>query len=58
MNQQGAAVDLRVGETLSLNNGMIRIILEQKTGQLARLRVGAPASVKIEFPNRTPAPAG
>lgn len=58
MNSPGAAVDLRVGEMLTLDNGKIRITLESKGGQLARLRIVAPPAIKIEFPARTPAVAG
>lgn len=58
MNEKGAVVDLRVGEKLSLDSGRIAVILEHKSGQIARLRIVAPKSVKIEFPQKIPALAG
>jgi hypothetical protein len=57
---KGMAIDLRNGKTivLSLKNVVgvdteelcIRITLEAKTGQVARLHVDAPPTVKIGLP--------
>jgi len=41
---------MRVGERLVLDQGRIAIILEQKTGQRARIRVEAESDVKIGSP--------
>ncbi len=41
-------IDLKVGEVLRLDSGRIIVALESKSGQLARLRIIADESVKIE----------
>jgi len=43
-------VDLRVGETLTFNDGQIVVTLLEKSGQLARISVDADASVHIQPP--------
>lgn len=48
--KRGAVVDLKVGEVLRLDSGRIIVALEHKSGQLARLRIIADESVKIEKP--------
>lgn len=59
--KQGLVIDLRVGESLSLDlreallrPGVdiqgIRLTLEAKHGQIARVRVQAPASIKVGRP--------
>lgn len=45
--QQGAVVELKVGESVSLDQGRIRITLEPKSGQRARLRIVADENVQI-----------
>ena len=45
-------VDLRVGETLTFNNGQIVITLLEKSGQRARISVEADDSVVIQPPSR------
>lgn len=40
-------VDLKPGDALEFDNGKIRITLEQKSGQVARLVVQAERSVPI-----------
>lgn len=54
-------IDIRVGQVLRIGDAQIELV--QKSGQLARLRVKAPASTAITPPNRsahecapTPAP--
>lgn len=52
----GLKVDLRVGETLTFNNGQIIVTLLEKSGQRARISVEADDSVVIKTPLReTPA---
>lgn len=46
--QPGLVLDMRPGETLNLDGDRIKVELLHKSGQLARLRVVAPADVKIE----------
>jgi hypothetical protein len=48
----GQVVELRVGEALKLDSGRIIITLEAKSGQRARLRIQADASVPIGIPTR------
>lgn len=47
------AVNMRVGEALVLQAGgqVVRLVLEQKHGQGARLVVHAPRSVQIQRPD-------
>jgi hypothetical protein len=45
-------VDLRVGETLTFNNGQIVVTLLEKSGQRARISVEADDSVLIQPPSR------
>lgn len=49
-------VDLRVGETLTFNNGQIVVTLLKKSGQRARISVEADASVHIKPPSRETKP--
>ena len=44
-------LDLRIGETVSFDNGRINIILLEKSGQRARIEINAKEEVKI---NREP----
>lgn len=44
----GLILDMRPGDSLSLDGERIRVELLQKSGQLARLRVIAPDEVRIE----------
>lgn len=41
-------VDVRPGDRLDLQGGLVTVELVQKSGQLARLRVTAPREVKIK----------
>ena len=45
-------VDLRVGETMTFNNGQIVVTLLEKSGQRARISVEADDSVVIQPPSR------
>jgi len=44
----GLVLDMRPGESLNLDGARIKVELLHKSGQIARLRVVAPADVKIE----------
>ncbi|HHG4356365.1 TPA: hypothetical protein ACPWEY_000053 [Pseudomonas aeruginosa] len=46
------SIDLKVGETLAIDKGRIKIILRAKSGQLARIEVRAPDGVVVDPPNR------
>jgi hypothetical protein len=55
----GVSVDVRVGEELTLDLaalglslGTIRVLVERKDGQRARLRVVADARIKVSRPPR------
>lgn len=50
MSDRTLHVDLRVGETLTI--GTARILLEEKSGKRARLRVTAPPGMRVEPPAR------
>lgn len=50
MTKKGLSLEMKVGERLLLDSGRIAIILEQKTGQRARIRVEAEPTVKIGSP--------
>ena len=52
MPPQTLYVDLRVGESLHI--GDVRVVLEHKSGQLARLAVRADRSTLISLPGRKP----
>lgn len=54
--QSGLVLDMRPGECLSLDGARIKVELLHKSGQLARLRVVAPADVKIEKEAAEPMP--
>jgi hypothetical protein len=41
-------VDIRYGESVSIDDGRVLVTLEEKSGQRARLRFEAGPSVKIE----------
>lgn len=41
-------IDLKVGESVSIDQGRIKINLHEKSGQRARLEVDADKSIKIE----------
>lgn len=40
-------LDLKVGESLSIDGGRVKITLEDKSGKLARLRVVAEKSIPV-----------
>ena len=51
--------DIKVGETLPLDDGRIKITLEDKRGRRARLRIESPHQIilgKREPPVKLPAP--
>lgn len=56
--RQGVTMDVHVGETVKIDGGKICLVVEQKSGQKARLRIVAPREVVIEWPKRIPAVAG
>jgi len=43
-------VDVKVGDTLSFDNGRVSITLLEKSGQRARLSVRSEPDVKIDLP--------
>ncbi len=43
-------VDVKVGQELKIDNGRIRIVVEQKDGKRARLRVIADKSIIVSRP--------
>lgn len=45
--------DMRVGDTINLDEGRIKITLMEKSGQRARLDINASDDVKIETPSNT-----
>lgn len=47
---KGMIVDVKVGQELKIDNGRIRIIVEQKDGKRARLRVIAERSIIVSRP--------
>lgn len=47
---KGMIVDVKVGQELKIDNGRIRIIVEQKDGKRARLRVIADKSIIVSRP--------
>jgi hypothetical protein len=55
-HHRGAVVEVKVGESVSLDCGRIRITLEAKSGQRARLRILAPPAVEIGDRQREDAP--
>ncbi|MFN8760256.1 MAG: hypothetical protein ACK5XA_15785 [Tagaea sp.] len=44
----GLAIELQVGERIELDGGRIELVLEQKNGQRARLRIVADRSIAIQ----------
>lgn len=47
---QGMTVDVKVGQEIDIDNGRVRIIVEQKDGKRARLRVIADKGIMISRP--------
>jgi len=45
-------INLRVGETLKFNGGLIVITVLEKTGQRVKLKVDADESVRIQPPEK------
>jgi hypothetical protein len=43
-------VELRAGQSVSLDNGRIVVQLESKTGKVAQLKITAPSDVSIQRP--------
>jgi len=56
MSGRGIAVDLSVEERVTLRNPVdnqeITLTLERKSGQKARVRIEAPANIRIGRPDR------
>lgn len=44
----GLSLDLRVGDRVEIDGGRIALVLEQKTGQRARIRIEADRSIRID----------
>lgn len=44
---RGAVHEIKVGDSIALDQGRIQITLEAKSGQRARLRIVAPPAVEI-----------
>jgi hypothetical protein len=47
---QGMTVDVKVGQEIDIDNRRVRIIVEQKDGKRARLRVIADKGIMISRP--------
>lgn len=45
--RRGAVVEIRVGESVDIDHGRIRITLDAKSGKRARLRILADEAVEI-----------
>lgn len=45
-------IELRVGETFTINGGALKVTLAEKSGQRARLVLLADSSVTIDRPSR------
>jgi pyruvate kinase len=54
----GVAMDVHVGDRVRIDGGRITLVVEQKSGQKARIRIVAPRDVSIEWPKRIPASVG
>lgn len=48
-------LEMKVGETVELDDGRVRLTLEEKKGQRARLRVDGDSSVSIGTPEKAAA---
>jgi hypothetical protein len=48
MQMSFVVIDLKLGDRVSIGGQLVTIELLQKSGQLARLRVGAPPQVPIK----------
>lgn len=48
MQKSFVVMDIKPGEQVSIGENLVTIELLQKSGQLARLRVGAPTQVPIK----------
>ncbi len=48
----GVVMDVSLGETIRIDDGKIQVIVEQKSGQKARLRIIADRSIKIDRPSK------
>jgi pyruvate kinase len=51
-------MDVHVGDRVRIDGGRITLVVEQKSGQKARIRIVAPRDVSIEWPKRIPASVG
>lgn len=51
-------LDMKVGESVDLDDGRVRLTLEEKQGQRSRFRVEADDSVTIGKPKARPAGQG
>lgn len=50
-NRRSLHVELRAGQSISLDNGRIVVQLTEKTGKVAQLRISAPDDVAIQRQN-------
>lgn len=50
--RSGVVMELNVGEKVSIDGGTVVVIVEQKSGQKARLRIVAPKAIAIEWPKK------
>lgn len=50
-------INLRVGQTLKFNDGLISVTVLEKTGQRIKLKVEADDSVSIQPPEKETTPA-
>lgn len=48
-------LDLRVGESVSFDNGRINLVLLEKSGQRARIEINAKEDIKINRESNTTA---
>jgi pyruvate kinase len=53
----GVVMEVAPGETVRIDDGKILVIVEQKSGQKARLRIIADRSIVIDRPSRIAAEA-
>lgn len=50
--RSGVVMDVNVGEKVTIDGGTVVVVIEQKSGQKARLRIVAPPAISIEGPKR------
>jgi pyruvate kinase len=50
MSKKGISMDVKVGQEINIDDGRIKILVEQKDGKRARLRVIADKSIIVSRP--------